>query len=104
MSPSKDTLYNLPQGANVYSSTDAFAKENGLMDDLLRSSILTSVNNDINRMNNRDLEANFNKSFDRLGKQMIGSVKDGLKGVKYKVINNISVDASHSDYTNSLQS
>lgn len=101
VSPAKDTLYNLPKGANVYSSTDEFAKQNGLMDDLLGKSILSSVKNDGKKIGSDGFLFNFNKNFDNLGKEMIGGVKQGLRGVRYTVVNNVNVDASHSEYVKS---
>lgn len=101
VSPSKDTLYNLPKGSNVYSSADDFAKKTGIIDELLGKSILSSINNDNKKMNADEFLFNFTKNFDNLGREMIGGVKSGLKGVRYTVVNNVTVDGSHSDYIKS---
>jgi len=100
VTPSKDTLYNLPKGANVYSNVGEYAKESGVMDDLMRSSILTSVQSDINKMDVSEISNAFNRNFDALEGNIKKGIDEGFKKVKFSIQNNINSEST-SDYLKS---
>ena len=101
ITPAKDTLYNLPKGANVYSSVGDFSKKEGLMDNVVRSSILTSVHGDMTGMSVSDLGRTFDRNFDHLEKNIQKGIDQGFKKVNFSIKNNITVDNSYSEYIKS---
>jgi hypothetical protein len=100
ITPSSDTLYNLPKGSNVYKSIDDFNNSYD-RDKMVGATILASVENDYNKMSAKNLEASFDRNFDKLEKGIHKGIKDGFKKVKFGISNNITVDNSHNDYINS---
>lgn len=104
ITPAKDTLYNLPIGANVYSSVGDFAKKEGLMDNALRASILSSVHGDNFGFNISQLTNAFDRNFNDLEKNIQSGIDKGFKKINFKIMNNINVDNSYSNYKKSLLS
>lgn len=96
LSPSKDTLFDLPKGANVYSSVDTFKEKNNVNDDLLKLSILHSLKQDQKQFDNKMLSKSMDRNYKELEGKITKGINNGFKKVKFTINNNIdTVDQSY---------